>query len=184
METSTDSKYEPSEELLAFFRYIGETWTFREDPESGGIYAMEAHGVIMDPGQAKHLFDRMRIFFSHYGTERITKHNAGLLDRERNSPPVHYDPKDMRPWRMPGWIYVIKSPDGLYKIGKTKRKPDERLSEFIPKLPFDTEIVCLIQAENHSGFEAGLHQKFADKRVRGEWFRLDEKDIEYLKGLA
>lgn len=31
--------------------------------------------------------------------------------------------------------------------------------------------------------ERHLHHKFQKKRVQGEWFRLEQEDIEYIKGL-
>lgn len=32
--------------------------------------------------------------------------------------------------------------------------------------------------------ESQLHVRFKDKRLRGEWFRLDEDDLTYIKSLG
>lgn len=82
-----------------------------------------------------------------------------------------------------GYVYLIQSPTQAYKIGRT-RNPDNRMETFTVKLPFEVEYVCVIQCEDMYGLERELHQRFADKRVNGEWFSLTLEDVEYIKGLA
>jgi hypothetical protein len=50
--------------------------------------------------------------------------------------------------------------------------------------PFETELIHALQVADVYSAEKRLHSKFADKRVNGEWFELDETDIEYIKGLG
>lgn len=83
----------------------------------------------------------------------------------------------------PGYVYLIQSPTGNYKIGRTT-DPANRLKTFEVKLPFEVEFVCVIQCENMFTVERELHQRFADKRVNGEWFSLLPDDVEYIKGLV
>lgn len=86
-----------------------------------------------------------------------------------------------------GFIYVIYLDDSLserfYKIGMAKT--------FIPRLmahqcssPFDICVACAFFVGNMRATERHLHDKFADKRVRGEWFKLTEKDIVEISKMA
>lgn len=70
-----------------------------------------------------------------------------------------------------------------YKIGLTT-DPDKRMNTFSVKLPYKVKFVCLIETEQMHKVEKMLHQRFANKRINGEWFALDAEDVEYIKGLA
>lgn len=85
--------------------------------------------------------------------------------------------------KRPGFVYLIQSPTGYYKIGRTIN-PDNRLKTFTVKLPFEVEYVCVIKTENMFDLEKELHGYFQHKRVNGEWFDLKPHDIEFIKGLA
>lgn len=82
----------------------------------------------------------------------------------------------------PGYVYLLSSSDGSFKIGRTKN-PDRRINDFRSHR-LVVEYICLIETQNMIRLEADLHIKFKDKRIQGEWFDLDENDIEYIKGLA
>jgi len=74
-----------------------------------------------------------------------------------------------------GCVYFIT--DGKYiKIGYTYNLPD-RLSSLqtsnVKELSVVRSIICL----NPESFEEQLHMKFTDKRVRGEWFKLTQDEI-------
>lgn len=79
-----------------------------------------------------------------------------------------------------GYVYLIQSSTGHYKIGHTAN-PLKRLRTFEAKLPFEIEYVHLIATTNRFALEKELHTKFADRRVRGEWFALTSADIAYIK---
>lgn len=66
---------------------------------------------------------------------------------------------------------MFDSPSGLYKIGKSTHVEirEKTLSGQIPLIK--TILVCNDNVENN------VHIDYSDKRVRGEWFRLDENDI-------
>lgn len=82
-----------------------------------------------------------------------------------------------------GHVYLLKSPTGTYKIGRTK-DPSKRLHTFSVKLPFEVEFVCVIAAEDMIALETELHRKFKHKRVGGEWFALSEDDVAFISQLA
>lgn len=72
------------------------------------------------------------------------------------------------------YTYIMKSVD-LHKIGKAIN-PQERLKGFQTGNPY-IELIKTIQG-NH---ERALHQKFKDKRVTGEWFKLTQEDIDSIE---
>jgi hypothetical protein len=75
-------------------------------------------------------------------------------------------------------VYVmIDKNTGLYKIGRSNN-PTRREKTLQSEKP---TIELLF---HNSGFhfdETALHRKFADKRVRGEWFKLDADDLSEVK---
>lgn len=79
-----------------------------------------------------------------------------------------------------GFVYLLKSTSGFWKIGKTKN-PDNRLKTFGVKLPFEVEYEHLIPCEDHNAAEYSLHQRFEANRVNGEWFDLSPDDVAYIK---
>lgn len=84
-----------------------------------------------------------------------------------------------------GFVYLLCNEvnPSIYKIGRT-RNPKSRRETFGVLLPFDVEYVCLIQADDMYALERELHDRFADKRVNGEWFALSPDDVTHIKSMA
>lgn len=83
----------------------------------------------------------------------------------------------------PGYVYLLRSENGYYKIGRTQ-DPQNRVKTFGIQLPFEVEYECLIKTDAMVKLEKQLHDHFAHKRIKGEWFNLSPDDVEYIKGLA
>lgn len=83
------------------------------------------------------------------------------------------------------YVYVIQDIDvtGYYKIGRTHDLV-RRLTDFNVKLPFQIGLVLVISTADAVVLETNLHHLFADKRVGGEWFALDNADLINLRGIA
>lgn len=81
-----------------------------------------------------------------------------------------------------GYVYIITSELGFYKIGKTKNIT-ARMSQF-KAMPLKVELVHSIACEDEAKYEKELQEKFKDKCKSGEWFALDEKDIAELKTIS
>lgn len=79
-----------------------------------------------------------------------------------------------------GFVYLIQSPTGAYKIGRTV-DPGDRLKTFAVKLPFEVEFLVLLGTDDMYKLEAKLHRKFKKQRINGEWFRLSHDDIKYIQ---
>jgi hypothetical protein len=81
-----------------------------------------------------------------------------------------------------GYVYLLKADNGLYKIGQAKII-DRRIAQLAVSLPYELELEVAIQTERYKELEPELHERFSAKRKRGEWFELNEADIEYIKKL-
>lgn len=78
-------------------------------------------------------------------------------------------------------IYFILAPElNRVKIGLAQ-KPWERLSKLQTDCPCDVQLVAFIQGDLAA--EQALHQRFAQQRVRGEWFNLIGPLLDYVATL-
>ncbi len=84
-----------------------------------------------------------------------------------------------------GYVYLLHAPHDpmLFKIGRASN-PDNRLRTFNVKLPFPVEYICVIKTVDMYKLEKELHSMFELKRLDGEWFKLTEYEVEFIKGLA
>jgi predicted GIY-YIG superfamily endonuclease len=78
-----------------------------------------------------------------------------------------------------GFVYILKSDFGVYKIGRTKDL-ERRLRDF-RIFPKEFELVHSIACEDEVKVEKDLHERYKDKKVRNEWFELSDDDIQDLK---
>lgn len=76
-------------------------------------------------------------------------------------------------------IYLMKNiRNGYYKIGRSIN-PEYRERTLQSEAP---EIEMIFASPlTYAGYEKKLHIKFKEKRIRGEWFSLNLKDIEFVK---
>lgn len=79
-------------------------------------------------------------------------------------------------------VYMIRCND-MYKIGFSD-SPHKRLEGLQIGNPYHLELIWEDKVPNYLQIEEGLHQKFASKRERGEWFKLDSEDIEFVLSLV
>ena len=72
-------------------------------------------------------------------------------------------------------VYVLKiESENKYKIGYTKRKLEKRLKELI-------EPVWYFESRYVTKLESYLHRYFKHKKIEGEWFILEDSDIDIIK---
>jgi hypothetical protein len=79
-----------------------------------------------------------------------------------------------------GFVYVIYLDDSaqerFYKIGMAKHF-SARFDTHQCASPFDVCVACAYFVANMRDEEQFLHRTFQDKRLRGEWFRLNHDDL-------
>lgn len=91
--------------------------------------------------------------------------------------------KQAPPPPVPGYIYLIESEDGCYKIGRTLDM-GVRFRGISNSLPYKTTLKHSFRSLNYIDRETELHGQYADKRLNGEWFRLDPADVEAICALT
>jgi len=79
-----------------------------------------------------------------------------------------------------GYVYVIKSSNGLYKIGLSK-EPERRIKQLRKDYPNqELSIVRVIETDNMLATEYQLHCIYEKQKVCGEWFDLEPKDFKWI----
>jgi len=81
-----------------------------------------------------------------------------------------------------GYVYLIFAANGLTKIGKS-RTPDTRIQNIVAGSPIELYPLIAFPYQQGHNLERELHDIFAGKRVRGEWFNLQPDDFETLFAL-
>jgi hypothetical protein len=122
--------------------------------------------------------------------------DIGLLKGERRPGPGHNQqlwhltiPKGQLPVTRgggyspkPGFVYLIQC-GPYYKIG-VSTDVGQRVKQLSTLPPFDLDLVCTIETGDMESLERELHERFADKRKRGEWFELDPEDVDQIREMA
>lgn len=85
-------------------------------------------------------------------------------------------------FRPDGYVYLLGG-GGYYKIGRS-RNVSRRMRQLEIQLPWPVEVLHTIPCEDHHASEKALHERFAGKRANGEWFALDDEDVEWIKGVT
>ena len=101
------------------------------------------------------------------------EHDQMTQDMNRPTPPK--PPK-------PGWIYLMKAENGYYKIGRSKNVP-ARQKQLNREFPIKIEVIHLFWANDYISREKDLLFLFQDKQQEGEWFALDQGDVETIREL-
>jgi Meiotically up-regulated gene 113 len=78
-----------------------------------------------------------------------------------------------------GFVYLMKS-GRYFKIGKSNAV-GRRERELAIQLPDMAATVHAISTDDPHGIESYWHRRFESKRKNGEWFALDQADVQVFK---
>ena len=112
---------------------------------------------------------------SHAGFEDVLiilqTYRAGIINSSDESIPRRNISK--------GCVYLMKS-GKYYKIGRTisLERREREVGLIVPEM---SKAVHWIETDDPSGIEAYWHRRYADKRHKGEWFRLSNEDVAAFK---
>jgi Meiotically up-regulated gene 113 len=113
---------------------------------------------------------------SHPGFESVAEQCEDYL---RSLKPDKDDPPS--PKVAIGYVYLMKHGSRReYKIGRTNN-PLRREGEIGIELPEKLEPIHVIETDDPAGIEAYWHRRFAEKRLKNEWFALTVDDVRAFK---
>jgi hypothetical protein len=138
-------------------------------------------GEVLDYEEWEMLVDMVQKFYHSVPSDWPAKQREFMYYKEWERTSPHPKPRSKKKRPMSGWVYILQA-GPFYKIGKTKNV-DRRVGQLATLPPFDIEIIHTIKTKDMGQLELELHEKFAEKRKRGEWFELEEGDIAWLKTL-
>lgn len=81
----------------------------------------------------------------------------------------------------PGYVYLIRMHE-YCKIGHAQ-SIDRRLSHIQTSAPYPVELLHVIGTDHAPRMEVILQDRFAAQWVRGEWFRLSDEDIAFIRSI-
>ena len=92
---------------------------------------------------------------------------------------VHRIPLFKEQWRIYAIVCESSEQDFVVKIGVTST-PYERYQQLLCGIPFESVMLhAVVGYKNRAyGLETQLHRLFADRHMRGEWFRFKLEDKE------
>lgn len=117
----------------------------------------------------------------HEGNE-LKKQELDMMKREHLRIPLASTLSSRTPEAKMGVVYLLRNGDH-YKIGMTTDLRT-RIQTINTSLPSKAELLHTIRTCDYIELERKLHERFAAKRCNGEWFTLDEEDIEEIKAMS
>lgn len=100
----------------------------------------------------------------------------------RSIPTVMTDNQYLEAYQKPGYVYLLKSENGYQKIGRSI-DVEKRRVEIERDIPLRIDIEHCFHTKYYIAAEAYLHKKYDSQRVKYEWFRLSENQIEDIKSI-
>jgi len=142
-----------------------------------GVYECVGKNNLVSINEAKQVLDLLKKYVEENTQEDINKRNIHnenfhvqhLINRKQK----------LSGYKKQGRVYLMHNTrSNEYKIGFTSKSIENRLKEF--KL-VDPSVEYLFSFAGTLNDEKELHLFFKTKRLRGEWFKLDLDDVDYIK---
>jgi hypothetical protein len=149
---------------------------------NGKIYIGNSGQYLIDRNHVFQVMEYCKQYLEHADDNFTEQYNKALYKRRisERAKREKESAKRRKEQSKSTYIYVmLNARNGLYKIGRSNN-PVVRENTLQSQEP---EVSLLFQFIGTSETERNLHQKFYDKRVRGEWFRLEQSDIENIKAV-
>lgn len=139
-------------------------------------YAYVKQGAyLIDKKEVENMIAGLQNFLKIYSQEKIDETNKKIetnIYKEWND--IENEPKEKKV--VVSGLYLMESKN-KYKIGVSKNV-ERRLKE-LNNRPFETKLIAhKNNVENAYDIEEKLHFKYQNKRLGGEWFELNEKEVD------
>ena len=147
-----------------------------ETLKSFGVYQVTGRGENRQTWAISHLWVLIAMechpkLYAEAVVEGYDPEEDWMFGRNKDAEPA-------MPYKPYQTYVMVDNNTGLYKIG-ISRTPYKREQTLQSEKPAIKMLFFL-----NMNVEKDLHEKFDSKRVRGEWFALDESDLLYIKNLT
>jgi predicted GIY-YIG superfamily endonuclease len=154
-------------------------YMFTADDNNNSIVVNDSNNHIPSMEELKTIMLGLTRFINTYSQESIDDYNLSVdqhVKKQEEQSKIELTQKEKT---RPGYVYFIADNMNNIKIGLSKDM-GSRFKNYT-EMPYNPEIIHLLKCSDMVKVEAYFHEKFADKRFKGEWFKLVPKDIKYIK---
>lgn len=173
------SKRSDEDLLMALARMVGELGRIPTEPEmrlkSRADPSFPSTSTFGRLGNKRERAVLLLEFCKERGLEDVAEHCRASMP-----PEVRRDQNGTASTggRAAGYVYLVQHGGRAeYKLGRTANAL-RRLGEIRLELPRETRPLHYIETDDPAGIEAYWHRRFAEKRLRGEWFALTPHDVQ------
>ncbi|MBT9173888.1 MAG: hypothetical protein DDT21_02294 [Syntrophomonadaceae bacterium] len=153
--------------------FVPDTLTLREQDDV--IFPSDC-GIFRTHKEWEEIKRKIDKFYKLFSDEELEEHNRKILNHEYPHPPIEKLDKHRKE---AGYVYLLHH-DGTYKIGISKNVPNRR-TQIGTKMPHEVTLIQSIKTDDMVELEALLHERYAGKRMNGEWFALTNEDVRTIK---
>lgn len=155
-----------------------EFYRFSIDHENNTAIMINNSGYLPDIKQIKALIHGLSNFVDEYDQENIDAENESIRNHFKNNEILNKKIEKEKIDKKPGYVYFIKDNLDNIKIGLAQNI-EKRFKNYT-EMAYDPEIIFLLKCHDTVKVEKYFHNKFASKRFKGEWFKLDSEDIKFI----
>lgn len=148
-------------------------------PEAIALFNL--NNTMLNHEEVKILVEGLTNFLKVTTEEEVAEQNQKQIEynciSNRQNQESEANPVKIRKQK-PGYVYFVKDNNGHCKIGLAK-DVSKRMGEYT-QLPYEPILVHTIKTIDMVELEIIFHEMFKSKRLRGEWFDLNEIDYKFI----
>ena len=135
---------------------------------------INSYGKVLSRTSWKRIKKKVEDFYKYVPPSDYRIWNVSVAERRRRA---------KTPAPSEGSIYLIKSENGYYKIGRTSRGVELRKEEHEMDYPMKLRLVHSFKSSTVKRDERRLLNSFKESNLRGEWFELDYHDVAWFSDI-
>jgi hypothetical protein len=152
---------------------------WREDLQA--IQAADQIGCVPTRAEFEELVSAWRAFYDEVPDVEIAAHNDACWDNAYGGDAFRH--RGRNPKIIPGFVYVMSVSDGRHKIGASV-DPEKRAKSLRQTFGQTYTVIHQIAAADMFGAELEIFNRLWRCWIEGEYFRLGEAQLDWLKSLS
>lgn len=133
-----------------------------------GMLALAKGPYFLSHEEARKIIEALQVFYAKHTPEELREANdkaRAEIDAELNPEPV-------------GYVYLMQRNDAkIYKLGATKNI-SRRKYQLQRNYRVDLHVIhSFFAGERYFDAEDVLHKRYAESRIRDDWFNLTDKEV-------